>query len=228
MTMRVTVFLKSILDWICGIPPVENRSSFSSGWIEWSFFGRRLPERPQNDDLYIYYLIFKWSFLLAIMLATLYGVAALSDSTFTLYFFSVRLSGSDFVAYFLHKYVTQVTSIIVFVLVPFYTLKFRYHYNPRTYDLGSWNPNLREVRRSLQATPAKYCVASVISFASLILIMYFFDLPVSTLLITPYHLESSWAFFLVIALLVAILYAAFAPLLLGVVLLFWRNVGRRE
>jgi len=221
------VFLGTILVWIFGLPPVERRRILiTSRWVERGFFGSGMLQ-VDHDDLYIYYLIFKWSFIIAVGLASLYVTSLLSGLTFDFYFICIRLNQTHFVNSFLEAYVKQLSDIMLFVLVPFYAVMFRYHFNPRTHDLGSWNPRASDVRRLRPVTPLKSSIASAASIVFLGLIMYHSDMLYRDFM-RAFHLGSSFGYLLISAFSIALTYSAFNRLVLMAVLVFWRFVGKRD
>lgn len=216
------MLLKPVLDWMFKLPPVERRSIIEWPWLERNFFGKG-SLRKDCDDLYIYFLTFKWSFVIACILAAIYITSYFTGVAIDLNFFVIDLTGADFVEKSLKSYPYHLTNILLFIVLPYYLLMFRYYFNPRTYDLRSWNPKASELG---PIKPLKTSAAGVGVLVVFSMIMYRSGGIFISVMNTS-NVNGSSAYMLTCLIVISFIYATFNRILLMSILVFWHFAGKR-
>lgn len=201
------------------LPPLEKR--YAPAWFLRSLVGRNAV-REQSDDTYLYYSVFRTSFYVSFFLAMLNVASRTTGVTFDLYFFVIDLTGGDYVETFLLTYTKYTSTILLFLILPYYIVLFRLHINPRTFDLSWWSrtrPRV-ETMKKWQAWAlyiALFLIMPVVMNRSFEFFMIFLE---------DYHLENSYPYFLLCAVLLPFSLALLNYGFLSIIMNFWRYSGK--
>jgi hypothetical protein len=123
---------------IFGLPSIEKRDV--PFWFANYMVGGNAA-RKKSDDTYVYYLIFRTSFYVALFFSLLNIVSQAINTPLNLYFFKIDLTGPDYVKTFLMTYPKYMATILLFCILPFYIAFFRYNINPIKFDIFWKNEN---------------------------------------------------------------------------------------
>jgi hypothetical protein len=205
------------------LPLVEQRKIINAPFLEHCFFGRG-SLRKEVDGLYIYYLAFKWSLIVNGVIALLFILSHFLNVPIAFWFLRVNLTGSDFIENFFINYVQQISNILLFGVLPFYLIMFRFHYNPRKYDIRAWNPNVATLN---PPEPKKICLYTIIALSALCWIMYKSD-EIFIYIMNAAHLNTSIIYLAISTFIIAFLYALFVRIQLELLVFLWRYSGHYE
>ena len=173
------------------------------------------------DDTYIYYLITRTSFLVALFLSLLNLDSQAFTQVLNFYFFVIDLTGSDYLQRFLNSYTTY-TATILLLLQLYYIILFAQTSTPEPLlPLG-----LATAKHPRGTRPrVKYRLLPFITVPCIIAAMYgLFGL--YYLIMQGLHLEHSYLYFLLCIITMPFVMAVFNFTLLLTVMTFWRLSGQ--
>ena len=98
------------------LPPVSQRHMIG-GPVKGIFYPPSFTAAA--DDTYIHYLIMRNSFVVSVIFAAVYFIAAALNTTFNFYFFSINGSGPDFFSNMIFSYPFVVPTILLLIFVPY-------------------------------------------------------------------------------------------------------------
>ena len=174
------------------------------------------------DDVYIFYLLFRASFMASLALGLVYVFSYEKRMSFDFQFFVINMPAVDFVKIFLQTYSKCATLLLVLIVLPYYLLFFRVNIEPVT-----WLPSWIGSTAMKAATKRENWEILLFSSSAIMALMYFSN-ECFLLIMESFHLENSLPFLL--ACLVTI------PLFLSLcnVLLFfawttcWRSLSQNK
>jgi hypothetical protein len=214
---------KSILDWLFALPPAKRRWMPGPNFPLRFFF--REPEfRKECDDTYIYYLTARTTFVICALFSVLNYLSHALSMTFNFYFFVIDLTDPGYAKKLLMTYTYYTATILLFIVLPYYIALFRYHFNPRTFDVTWWNP--RPIKLKTMNSAEKWRTGIVV-FPSLILGMYYlFAWP--AIYMESGGLENSYPFFVFCLVILPFFFSLFSRAWIILTMVFWRYSGERS
>jgi hypothetical protein len=141
-----------------------------------------------------------------------------------LYFFTIDLTGPDYVKTFLTTY-SRYTSTIILILLAYHIILFRYHINPRTFNLF-WK-NERPVAVSKMTKPQVWSLCIAL-FGVIAAAMRYSSEGWLALYAGALHLDASYPYLLFSMIVSAAVIALFNFGLLMIAFVFWRYSGNHS
>jgi hypothetical protein len=122
----------NLIDRIFALPDVSRRDN-----IPHFLYPRRFSKT--SDDTYVTYLCFKRGFVVCIILVAMNWISYAYGVRFDFGPFMIDVPKDEFAKAFLFSFPKYTSAILLSLLFPFHLALFRYHINPRTFDLLWWN-----------------------------------------------------------------------------------------
>jgi len=214
------MLLKPVLDSIFGLPPVEKRWMLGPQF-PLRFFFREPEYRKECDDTYIYYLVARTTFIVCGGLSALSLVSQEFGLSLHFYFFDIALTGQDYVQTFLRTYCKYTATILLLFVLPYYIALFRYHFNPRLFDVTWWNPRPIKLKTMNAADVWVYgivlCAVTIFGMYGLFAWPWFY--------MRGHGLQGSYPFFLLCLVMLPLFFSFLCRTLVVFVMIFWRYTG---
>ncbi len=131
--------MKEFLDKIFNLPPVEQRKSIGSSFL--SIFINVEKPSEEKDDIYVYYLAVRAVWRLGCAIGVLMLLVYCSEKLQISFGWDIP---SDYkhtrMNYFFEQYNLIFVQAVLFILFPFYLIKFLWNINPKEYDVLAFDP----------------------------------------------------------------------------------------
>lgn len=133
--------MKEFLDKIFKLPPVEKRPDIHSGWRRYvtGFFPMGI-KTIQKDDVYIYYQLFSSVLMLCLTFFPIIMAVLFTKSDINLVILKVVSSDTDNLKTIFQQYIESARAVVLWVLYPFFFIKFRRNIDVKKYDVLAYNP----------------------------------------------------------------------------------------
>lgn len=209
--------IKVFQRWLTLVAPPERRAR---DWFLRIFVGGRAASRP-SDDTFVYYLIFRTSFLVSVLLAIANVVLRSAGGNFEAV--GRGLTGENVVPGFLTSYPKYAATFLLLVILPYHVVLFRSLINPRAFDLAWWR------RKPLPAESMDRSTVWLLHLTGLavVLVAMYGSFAIFALLMQMLNLENSYVFlvFCIVALPFTLAVCNYAALF--VIVMLWRYSGPR-
>lgn len=128
--------MNRIFNAIFKLPPVEERKMIG-GWLRIKFFGNKFS--PDKDDLYIFYLVFKWSLIIGWVISALLLLSYKFEISCGIGSFQICIPKEDFVRRFSWSFGVIFPVVYFIFILPFFYTMFRWNVDWKSYDFLWWN-----------------------------------------------------------------------------------------
>jgi hypothetical protein len=202
------------------LPPAEERRTLFSFSLQGT---GGTTSTTQSDDTYIYYLLIRTSFFVALFFSLLNVDSQAFKQMLDFRLFVIDLAGPDYVKTFLLTY-TQYTATVLLVVQLYYVVLFRVNIDPRT-STPSW------VRKgSVSKKPMsrrRIWLLTITNLFAMIAFMYGLY-AIYLLFMQGLGLDHSYLYFLFCVITMPFLMATGNALLLLVITVFWRHSRKQR
>lgn len=132
---------KEVLDKIFRLPPVEQRPDITKSFIK--TLTCPMSTTRKKDDTYIYFQCALTTFVFCAFISLLFFWMYLKQTGIEIGSFKIPFTSEKNYVQFFNEYSKTVSPILLYVILPFFVIKFRWNINPKEYDVLWFSPAFR-------------------------------------------------------------------------------------
>lgn len=201
------------------LPPPEKRRMVGEPVRKWFFQNFT----TQSNDTYIYYLTFKYSFILCLIFSALNWLSYNFGIEFDFGLFAIAIPKEEFNKIFLFSYPLYTSAVLALIVLPFCYGLFRRNVDWKNFDPTWW---IDARRKKMADVPMRFRSSKILIFISLIMI------PLSSIgwywFCKNFYLYDSYGYFLLSLFVLPVLMSLFCHIFIISLTTYQRYQSNRD